>query len=286
MGYMVDPIKSCGGYKIPVGVSWEIRPHGFALDREWCLVHLGTGTAIDQKRYNKMALIRPVVDLIAGTLTVSIHNSPSVPPLLIPLSSTPSDLCTIKHSASRVCGDKITALTYNSPHIIDFFSAAVGVPCTLARFPAGLGSGGRRFKPHLAKEQRIMQENVQNACARGETPILLSNESPILIINRSSVEELNALIGCTGGKQAKPDVFRANIVIRETGGGGAGKPYAEDGWRHVRIGREYFEVGICSRYWLVGVNDLTVGCSYWGHADDATWFAWIKKLRRKTRNRL
>lgn len=232
-------------------------------------MHLGTGAAIDQKRYNKMALIRPVVDLTTGTLSVSIHNSPSVPPLLIPLSSTPSDLITIKPSASRVCGDKITALTYSSSLIIDFFSAAVGVPCTLARFPAGLGSGGRRFKPHLVKEQRVMQEN---GCTRGETPILLSNESPILIINRSSVEELNTLIGCTGGKQAKSEVFRANIVIREASGG-VGKPYAEDGWRHIRIGREYFEVGIHSRCWLAGSMILTVGCSYWGHAEDATWCA-------------
>lgn len=204
-------------------------------------MHLGTGVAIDQKKYNRMALIRPIVDLTTDTLSVSIHHSPSVSPLLIPLSSTSSDLYTVKPSASRVCGDKITALTYSSPHIIDFFSAAVGVPCTLARFPAGLGSGGRRFKPHLAKEQRVMQENMQDRCTREETPILLSNESPILIINRSSVEELNMLIGCTGGKQAKPEVFRANIVLRETGGG-VGKPYAEDGWRHVRIGREYFEV--------------------------------------------
>lgn len=130
-----------------------------------------------------------------------------------------------------------------------------------------------------------MQENMQNGCTREETPILLSNESPILIINRSSVEELNTLIGCTGGKQAKSDVFRANIVIRETGGG-VGKPYAEDGWRHVRIGREYFEVGVRSSCLLVGVNDLIVGCSYWGRADDATWSAWIRKLQRKMKNRL
>lgn len=86
-----------------------------------------------------------------------------------------------------------------------------------------------------------MQENVRDGYTREETPILLSNESPILIVNWSSVEKLNALIGCTGGKLAKPEVFRANIVIKETGSG-AGKPYAEDGWRHIKIGQEYFEV--------------------------------------------
>lgn len=193
--------------------------------------------ALTESRYNKMALIRPVVDLTSGTLSITLHNAPDTPPLLIPLASDPSPH-NLRSSASRVCGDKITTLAYSSPHIIDFFSAAAGVPCTLARFPANLGSSGRRFKPHLVKEQRVMQEN---GCARKEMPILLSNESPILIVNRSSVEELNALIGCTGGKLAKPEVFRANIVIRETGGG-VRKPYAEDGWRHVKIGQEYFEV--------------------------------------------
>lgn len=236
----VDPIKSCGGFRISPGVSWEIRPHGLAWDREWCLIHLGTGAVIDQKRYNKMALIRPVVDLTMGTLQITLHNFPATPTLAIPLASDPGDLCSLKPSASRVCGDKITALTYSSPDIINFFSAAVGVPCTLARFSGNLGPGGRRFKPHLAEERRVTLETNETARGEGDTPILFSNESPILIVNRSSVDKLNALIGCRGGKAAKPEVFRANIVIRETGG--VHRPYAEDGWKHVKIGQEYFEV--------------------------------------------
>lgn len=47
----IDPIKSCGGYKIPAGIQWGIKPHGLAWDREWCLVHLGTGSALNQKQY-------------------------------------------------------------------------------------------------------------------------------------------------------------------------------------------------------------------------------------------
>jgi molybdenum cofactor sulfurtransferase len=46
-----DPIKSCGGFKIPAGLPWEVRPHGLAWDREWCLVHLGTHRALSQKVY-------------------------------------------------------------------------------------------------------------------------------------------------------------------------------------------------------------------------------------------
>lgn len=239
----IYPIKSCGGYSIPPATPWELLPHGLAWDREWCLIHLGTGAAIDQKRYNRMALIRPAVDLSTGTLTVSIHNTPEAPPpLSIPLLCTPEDLDNLHPSASRVCGDRITTLTYAQKHIIDFFTAAVGVPCTLARFPAA--GGQRHFKSHLA-----------GAGAGAEAaPIGLSNESPVLLINRASVDALNEDILCSGGKPARAAVFRANIVVRGAGVGA----YAEDRWRHVRIGGEFFEMlGACRRCHMVCVDQET-----------------------------
>jgi molybdenum cofactor sulfurtransferase len=124
---------------------------------------------------------------------------------------------------------KITALTYTAPHVVGFFSTAVGVPRALARFP--VTSATRYFSNHNHKTDDSPT-----------TPILLSNESPILIINRSSVGRLNESIKCSGGKLANPDVFRGNIVIRETTGA-IKRAYAEDNWRHVKIGQEYFEAG-------------------------------------------
>ena len=47
----VFPIKSCGAFKIPEGKRWEVKKEGLAWDREWCLVHQGTGAALNQKRY-------------------------------------------------------------------------------------------------------------------------------------------------------------------------------------------------------------------------------------------
>jgi molybdenum cofactor sulfurtransferase len=47
----VFPIKSCGGFKIPEGKRWEVKREGLAWDREWCLVHQGTGAALNQKRF-------------------------------------------------------------------------------------------------------------------------------------------------------------------------------------------------------------------------------------------
>jgi molybdenum cofactor sulfurtransferase len=46
----VFPIKSCGAFKIPEGKRWEVKREGLAWDREWCLIHQGTGAALNQKR--------------------------------------------------------------------------------------------------------------------------------------------------------------------------------------------------------------------------------------------
>ncbi|KAF8536180.1 pyridoxal phosphate-dependent transferase [Trichophaea hybrida] len=242
----IYPIKSCGGFKIPAGVSWEIRPHGLAWDREWCLVHLGTGAALSQKAYNKMTTLRPVINLDTGMLVVSIHKSPETPPLLIPLMDSPINLASLHSSASRVCGDRIIALTYNSPEITGFFSTVVGVPCTLARLPAE--STSRNYKPHLRKNGPPKKKTQ-------EPKILLSNESPILIINMNSVDALNQQIGHTNGKQTKVDVFRANIVLRDTT---EKKPYAEDTWHRIKIGSEYFQLlGPCRRCHMVCIDQDT-----------------------------
>ncbi|KAI5849974.1 pyridoxal phosphate-dependent transferase [Tricharina praecox] len=235
---IIYPIKSCGGYKISPNVAWEIKPHGLAWDREWCLVHLGTGAALSQKAYNKMALLRPEIDLSTGVLTVTSPTT-SLPPLQIPLHASPTSL---HASASRVCGDKITALTYNTPSITNFFTAAVGVPCTLARLPPD--SASRNYKPHLS---------VPPQPGGSKQPaIQLSNESPILLLNLASVASLNLAISSTGGKPASADVFRANIVVR------CASAYAEDAWARVRIGEECFDIlGPCRRCHMVCIDQTT-----------------------------
>ena len=53
----VYPIKSCGGFNFLPNIPWEVRPEGLAWDREWCLVHRGTGQTLSQKRHPLMALI-------------------------------------------------------------------------------------------------------------------------------------------------------------------------------------------------------------------------------------
>ncbi|KAL9005287.1 MAG: hypothetical protein Q9188_001913 [Gyalolechia gomerana] len=158
----IFPIKSCGGWQVPSSLAWEIKPEGLAWDREWCLVHQGTRTALSQKRVPRMALIHPTLDLESGLLRIRYDG-----PLLrsasneisIPLSADPSPFQdpstqTIKQcSPSHVCGDSISASTYASPRIAAFFTTALSTPCTLARFPPGPSTRHSKFHTqHLNRQ--------------------------------------------------------------------------------------------------------------------------------------
>ncbi|OTB07639.1 hypothetical protein M426DRAFT_317943 [Hypoxylon sp. CI-4A] len=274
----VFPIKSCGGYHIPAGVTWEVRAEGLAWDREWCLVHRGTGQALSQKRHPRMALIRPVVDFSKGQLRVSYQGPPlnhQLPEITIPLSADPSFFqrsTTSTPMASRVCGEEISAQVYTSSEVNGFFTTVLGVPCALARFPpGGSGKSMRHAKAHLQKHQSTHRKTeCKMPCQFPgmDTPpdsdsesekqrILLSNESPILAINLSSLEVLNRQIVEQGGKAVPPETFRANIVV----GSSSKKPsiaYSEDHWSNLRIGQQDFKMlGSCRRCHMICIDQET-----------------------------
>ncbi|KAL7628568.1 hypothetical protein AAE478_000083 [Parahypoxylon ruwenzoriense] len=275
----VYPIKSCGGFRVPTETPWEVRAEGLAWDREWCLVHRGTGQALSQKRHPRMALIRPVIDFSSGNLRVSyLGSSPKPGPasISVPLSANPSLFqasATSRSMASRVCGEEISAQIYTSSEINDFFSTVLGVPCALARFPpGGLGKSMRHAKAHLQKHQRVNRKaQFKMPCQFPgmDTPpdsdseserqrILLSNESPILAINLSSLEALNDKIVEQGGNPVPPEVFRANIVIGSSTSKTQSSAYSEDHWSSLRIGQQDFRMlGSCRRCHMICVDQET-----------------------------
>ncbi|KFX98400.1 hypothetical protein O988_04366 [Pseudogymnoascus sp. VKM F-3808] len=265
----IFPIKSCGGLPIPPETDWEVRPEGLAWDREWCLVHKGTGQALSQKRYPRMALLRPSLNFVTGHLIITYLDQI----LLVPLSPDPSLFEPAQRGlGARVCGDTVSAQTYAGAHISTFFSDALSVPCTLARFPAGgAGLSTRHSKAHMQRHQRRQRPasyissipgafpptppDSDSECAMAPRPILLSNESPILLVHRASLDALNATIRSTGGKEADAAVFRGNVVVGSRWGGEA---YAEDQWGAVKIGGLGFKMlGACRRCYMICVDQET-----------------------------
>ena len=259
----IYPIKSCGGWHVPQGIMWDIREEGLLWDREWCLVHQGTRTALSQKRYPKMALLRPSLDLDRGVLLVRYHGAipPSTPTEInVPLSADPNVFQRSENGflpTSQVCGDSLTAHTYASKEIADFFTNLICTPCTLARFPpATAGMSARHSKAHLNSTSKDKPVNLGQE--RIPSTILLSNESPILAISRSSINRLNEQIKIKGGKAAHASVFRANIIVAQDPAlpPGSEQPYTEDSWRSLRIGQRFdlAVLGGCRRCQMVCVD--------------------------------
>ena len=233
----VYPIKSCGAWPVPSDTMWDINREGLVWDREWCLVHQGSHEALSQKRFPRMALIRPILRFEDGSLEVDYFGPtpPDTPHTIkVPLSQEPS-VFRDYHGPSdnyRVCNETIKPRVYTSSTIAKFFTNILGTSCTLARFSKE-GSSIRHAKAHLQMHQPIRPKTLSIP-----RPIQMSNESPILVISRSSVDSLNETIKCTskGGKAAHASVFRANIVLAErprndprinqTGT----HPYIEDHW--------------------------------------------------------
>lgn len=259
----VFPIKSCAAYKIPSDIPWEVGAKGLAWDREWCLVHEGTNVALSQKRFPRMALIRPEIDLRNRVLRLSFGSEPSTTRSLEvsldsdPMRSTSLNTCDAStiNKPSSVCGEDVAVNVYTSPDVAGFFMEALGVPCTLARFPS---DGAIR----QAKVRVPGSSPGKQATETGKA-IALSNESPILLVSRSSVNRLNEQIKHSGGtgKAVAADSFRGNIVVaQELPGGYAETPYAEEGWSSLHIGNgsgtsHTFEVlGPCQRCQMVCVD--------------------------------
>ncbi|KAK5113863.1 hypothetical protein LTR85_010396 [Meristemomyces frigidus] len=252
----VYPIKSCAGWQIPHGTPWAIRDEGLAWDREWCIVHQGTSKALSQKQHPRMALLRPSIDFKAGVLRMGAPGSAEQ--VTVPLSKDPNYFETTDFAQrnATVCGEPIKARLYTSDTVAEFFTKALGVPCTLARFPAASSQSPsiRHSKAHL--QQARQRSNVPR-------PILLSNESPILTISRSSLNRLNEQIKAKGGKAAHPSVFRANIVLAESPflPPGHEQPWAEDAWQSMRVGGEDGPVleflGGCRRCQMVCIDQVS-----------------------------
>jgi molybdenum cofactor sulfurtransferase len=282
----VYPIKSCAGFTVPPGMAWQVHPEGLAWDREWCIVHQGTGAALSQKRYPRMALIKPILDFDRGFLHITCQSGRRQ--LDIPLRRNETQLvtsdigsCPTSRKPSLVCGDRVIIQVYSSAEVASFFSDLLGVPCTLARFPPSYSRASPSSHP-ISRTQNQMPGSFpldNTPRANRSKPILLSNESPILLVSRSSVNRLNEQIkerslaaGHNGSnnyaRTVAANVFRANVVVAEnlppssttTALSSFEQPYIEDSWASVSIGAQNLRfdiLGSCQRCQMVCVDQLT-----------------------------
>ncbi|KAL6562442.1 Molybdenum cofactor sulfurase [Orobanche gracilis] len=227
----VYPIKSCAGFTVE---SWPLSSTGLLHDREWLLRSL-SGEILTQKKVPEMGFITTLVDLKLGLLIV---ESPRCKELLhIELASGQSnagrEVIEIYSQMYEVQGycDKIET----------WFSNAIGRSCTLIRI--------------YAPQNNTCIRN-RNICRDMETKLNFVNEAQFLLITEESVADLNNRLRprWQNGSNKQPSEvnpirFRPNLVVS------GGKPYAEDGWRSLKIGeRNFTSTGGCNRCHMINTT--------------------------------
>ena len=217
------PIKSCRGHSVTHAV---VEPWGLAGDRRWMLVDDGGGV-VTARQHPHLVLISPQFE--AGGLLV---QAPDVEPLRV---RTPdgSALAGVRVFSSALAA----APASDEAHA--WFSAVVGQPVRLVYLD---DPTRRRPNPGYS---------------RAEDRVSFADGYPLLLATEESLATLNDLIA-EGSRAAEGPVpmarFRPNLVVA------GAAPWAEDGWRLLRIGAAQFRaVKACDRCVLTTIDPDTAG---------------------------
>lgn len=201
------PIKSCAAIRHE---SVVVEAFGFAWDRRWMVVD-ADGRFVTQRSHPRLALVRAVVDLPGRTLLV---QAPEFPPLRVDLYPTRR-----VGAIATVWKDTVPAWDEGDA-AADWFSRWLGFAVRLSRFP---DDAVRPVNPAYSPEP------ARTAFA---------DAYPVLLATTASLDELNRRLVARGAMTVTMDRFRPNVVVD----GDGLEPFAEDGWKRIRIGAVEFDV--------------------------------------------
>ena len=195
-----------------------IEEPGFRYDRRWMLVD-ENGVFLSQREAPRLALIR-----VAITDDALVVDAPGMPTLQVPLQPEPVDTV-----STVVWHDVVESLPVGE-EASRWFREFLGIPCSLVYLPE---ASVRPVDPAYS--------------ARGDQ-VSLADGFPFLLLSEASLDDLNSRMECP----LPMDRFRPNLVVMGCG------PFAEDGWRRVRIGPVDFRVvKPCARCAITTVDQQT-----------------------------
>ena len=213
------PVKSCRGEALAEAV---VEPWGLAGDRRWLVVD-DDGQQVTAREYPRLLLVNPTLRADGGLDLAG----PDADPVQVP----PPDGPLVDVSVWR------TGLAATLADDGGWFSALLGAPARLVY----LDDPTRR--------------PVTSGFAEPQDRVSFADGYPLLLATTASLDALNDLIAEGSGGADGPlamDRFRPNVVV------GGGEPWAEDGWRSVRIGAATFRaVKGCERCVMTTTDPLT-----------------------------
>ncbi len=186
----------------------EVLARGLPWDRRWMLVDV-EGRFITARKYPSLAAVQTRLD------DAALHvGAQGCPELVLPLRAMPREAVTVSvwrdQCEAVPAGDEADA----------WFSDYLGVECRLVRMTDELVRG------------------VDPDFGRPGDEVSFADGFPMLLISEASLRDLNSRLE----QPVSMRRFRPNLVVDGEA------PYAEDGWRRIRIGEVEFEgVKNCSR---------------------------------------
>ncbi|MGK5630093.1 MOSC domain-containing protein [Streptomyces sp. URMC 123] len=208
----VFPVKSAQGYAPRTA---RVEPWGLAGDRRWMLVG-ADGRFLTQRQLPRLAEVRaePLDEGRPDAVGIRLH-APGLDPLTVAVPAPGPTL------AVEIWKDKVEGVPAG-PAADAWFGAHLGKPVTLV---------------HL--DDPAVRRGVDPAYGRPGDVVTFADGFPLLLTTTASLEALNSLIARGEHAQEGPlpmDRFRPNAVVDGV------EPWAEDGWRRLRVGEVVFRV--------------------------------------------
>lgn len=219
----IYPVKSIQG---PALGEAAVEPWGLAGDRRWLVVD-EAGGAVTQREFPRMALGR-AQPLAHGGIALT---APGMERLAV---AVPEPVAT---ASVRIFDSKTEAIPA-APEAGAWFGELLGADVRLV---------------HL--DDPAHRRQIDPAYSLPGETVSFADSHPLLVTTLASLDALNSLIARGDHPDEGPlpmDRFRPNVVV--TGSA----PWAEDGWRRIRIGEVVFRVAKpCARCVITTVDQAT-----------------------------
>lgn len=199
--------------------AWDIDGFGLRYDRRWMVVN-ADGDFLSQRIRPKLSLVRP--ELRDRTLVL---RAPALPELAIPTTPDGGESIRVTVWGGETLG------TLVSPAADEWFGSLLGHGCRLV----------------FMRDETVRPVRADYAFDGERTSF--TDGFPFLLITEGSLADLNRRLA----SPLPMNRFRPNLVVA------GAEPFAEDGWRRIRIGPVTFRVAKpCPRCVMTTV-DQTLG---------------------------